>query len=145
MADHVAIMRPSWRLIPKILAGEKTVESRWYQTRRAPWGQIAAGDTVFFKDSGKPVTAQAHVAKVLQLEIRSLADARRIVREHGDAIQIVEPDPAKWGRLPRYCILIFLSGARPVRPFAIDKRGFGSAAAWLTVSSVARIRRAAGK
>jgi ASC-1-like (ASCH) protein len=133
-------MKPSWRLIPKILSGEKTVESRWYQTRRAPWGRIKPGDTVFFKDSGAPVTASARVARVLQLEIKNLADARRIVREHGRGIQIVNPDPKTWGRLPRYCVLIFLANPAPVRPFRIDKRGFGSAAAWLTVTNVARVR-----
>lgn len=133
-------MRPAWRLIPKILAGEKTVESRWYQTRRGPWDGIAAGDAVFFKDSGKPVTARARVARVLQLEIKNVADARRIVREHGRAIQIVNPDPKRWGRLPRYCVLVFLADPKPVAPFRIDKRGFGSAAAWLTVRNVAIFR-----
>jgi len=43
--DHVAIMTPSWKLIPKILDGKKTIESCWYQTRRAPWGKIAIGDS----------------------------------------------------------------------------------------------------
>lgn len=141
MADHVAIMRPSWRLIPEILAGRKTIESRWYQTRRAPWGQIATGDTVYFKDSGKPVTAAARVAAVRQLEVKSLSDARRAVLEYGARIRIVERDPKKWPRLPRYCILIFLEDARAVRPFNVDKRGFGSAAAWLAVGRVARVRR----
>jgi ASC-1-like (ASCH) protein len=140
MAHHVAIMRPSWRLIPKILSGEKTIESRWYQTRRAPWDGIEKGDTVFFKDSGRPVTARAEVAKVLQFEIKNLADARRVVRGHGRAIQIVNPDPKKWGRLPRYCVLIFLARPRAVSPFRIDKRGFGSAAAWLTVKNVSSVR-----
>lgn len=93
-------MRPSWQLIPKILAGEKTVESRWYLARRAPWDGIAAGDAVFFKDSGRPVTARARVAKVLQFEIKGLADARAIVREHGRAIRIVEPDPNEVGSPP---------------------------------------------
>lgn len=49
---HIAIMNGPWNLIPKILSGEKTIESRWYRTRRAPWGGIRAGDTVYFKDSG---------------------------------------------------------------------------------------------
>ena len=140
MADHVAIMRPSWRLIPEILAERKTVESRWYQTRRAPWNQIRAGDTVYFKDSGAPVTAKAHVAGVLQFEMENLAAARRIVREYGERIRLPERDPKKWPRLPRYCILIFLADPKPVHPFAIDKRGFGSAAAWLTVPRIVAIR-----
>lgn len=56
---HVAIMKPSWKLIPKILSGEKTIESRWYQTRRAPWNGIAAGDVVYFKDSGEARDGQS--------------------------------------------------------------------------------------
>lgn len=65
---HIAYMKKSWDMIPKILTGEKTIESRWYQTKRAPWGKIAAGETVYFKNSGEPVTAKATVAKVLQFK-----------------------------------------------------------------------------
>ncbi|MEI7477466.1 MAG: hypothetical protein WCJ81_02865 [bacterium] len=40
--DHVAIMKKSRKLIPKIVSGEKTIESRWYQTKRAPWNTVHA-------------------------------------------------------------------------------------------------------
>ena len=53
--DHVAIMNKSWGLIPKILSGSKTIESRWYKTKRTPWDKIAKGDTVYFKNSGEQV------------------------------------------------------------------------------------------
>lgn len=66
--DHVAIMKKSWGFLPVILSGEKTIESRWYLNRAVPWGRINAGDRVYFKDSGQPVSAVAHVAKVLQFE-----------------------------------------------------------------------------
>jgi len=29
--QHIAIMKKSWRLTEKILAGEKTLETRWYK------------------------------------------------------------------------------------------------------------------
>jgi len=41
--DHVAIMKRSWGLIPKILSGEKTIESRWYKKRIPPWNRISKG------------------------------------------------------------------------------------------------------
>jgi ASC-1-like (ASCH) protein len=130
---HVAIMKKSWNMVPKILSGEKTIESRWYQARRAPWGNIAKGDTVFFKNSGELVTAQATVSKVLQFEIKDLDEARKIVQKYGTQICLVNTDPAKWERLPKYCVLVFLEKPKVVKvPFSIDKKGFGSAAAWLT-------------
>lgn len=139
---HVAIMKPSWKLIPKILSGEKTIESRWYQTRRAPWNGIQTGDTVYFKDSGKPVSARARVSRVIQLEINTLGDAQAIVKKYGKGICIVNKDPATWGTLPKYCILIYIESPKVLRkPFDIDKRGFGSAAAWLSVKNIADMRK----
>ena len=138
--DHVAIMTPSWKLIPKILSGEKSIESRWYQTRRAPWNTVSIGDKVFFKDSGKPITASAIVSRAWQFEIRSMEDAEKIVAEFGQRICIINPDVKTWGKVPKYCILIELKAPKPIPPFAIDKRGFGAGVAWISVDSIETIR-----
>ncbi len=138
--DHVAIMMPSWKLIPKILSGEKTIESRWYQTRRAPWDRVFVGDRVFFKDSGKPVTAQASVSNVWQFEMHALHDAKKIVDEFGRRIALINPDVSTWKRLPKYCVLIELTCPVSCTPFYIEKRGFGSGAAWIAVDSIDRLR-----
>lgn len=138
---HVAIMKKSWKLIPKILSGEKTIESRWYQTRRAPWGKIQAGDKIFFKNAGEPVSARATVAKVLQYELTSVDDAIAIVQKYGKRICIVNRDPATWKPFPRYCILLFLADPTAVPPFEIEKKGFGMASAWLTVGNIHALRR----
>src|SRR3989344_5229083 len=66
--NHVAIMNKSWGLLPKILSGEKTIESRFYKNRVAPWGKIKAGETVYFKNSGEPVTLRTKVEKIIQYE-----------------------------------------------------------------------------
>ena len=138
---HLAIMNKSWKLIPKILSSQKTIESRWYQTRRAPWNTIKAGDTVYFKNSGEPVTAQADVSKVLQFELKTEADARKIVREYGKEICIVNPNPKTWGKLPRYCILIFLKNPKPiVKPFNVDKTGYGAGVVWITLKNIMKIK-----
>lgn len=137
---HVAIMRPDWKLIPKILSGEKVIESRWYQTRRTPWDRIHAGDTVYFKDSGNPVTARAEVVEVLQFELNGIEDANKIVQEYGDEICLVNRNPATWGKVPRYCILIRLKNPRKIEPpFQINKKGFGSGGAWITVSDIGKV------
>ena len=63
--EHIAIMKKSWKLTEKILTGEKKIESRWYKAKYAPWGRIKAGEVVYFKDSGEPVTIKTEVARVV--------------------------------------------------------------------------------
>jgi hypothetical protein len=141
---HVAIMETSRKLIPRILAGEKTIESRWYKRRVAPWDRIKAGDTVWFKDSGEPVTAVAEVRKVLQLDNPPDDVLARVLLRHGGSPGVCFKHPRKmigWCRERRYAILIFLKNPRAVEPFRIDKTGFGSASAWLTVEDIATLRR----
>lgn len=137
---HVAIMEPRWRLVPKILSGEKTIESRWYRTRRAPWGVIAADDTVWFKDAAGPVTARARVTEVTQFTFAGVADVQAVLERFWKEIGFTTADVSRFAVLPKYAVLIRLADPQPVRPFAIDKRGFGNAAAWLTLPDIARIR-----
>jgi len=54
--DHIAIMKKSWGLTEKILSRRKIIESRWYSAMRKPWNKIKEGKTVYFKNSGEPVT-----------------------------------------------------------------------------------------
>ncbi len=139
--DHVAIMKKSWGLIPKILSGKKTIESRWYQTRRAPWGKATIGDTIFFKNSGELVTAQATISRVMQFELAGLSDMARIIDKYGEKIGLVNKNPATWGKTPKYCVLLWLKDPKSIKkPFGIRKAGFGSAAAWLTLKNINKIR-----
>lgn len=139
--DHAAIMKKSWGLIPKILSGEKTIESRWYQTKRVPWGKISPGDTVYFKNSSEPVTVSAKVSKVEQFEIMNLLEIKTILQKYGKGIQLINAEPETWPKLPRYCILIFLEDACKIQPFNIDKTGFGVPTAWITVNNIEAIKK----
>jgi hypothetical protein len=139
--DHVAIMKKSWGLIPKILSGEKSIESRWYQTRRAPWNKIQKGETVYFKNSGESISAKANVLEVMQFEIGSMHDLRGLVDKYADPICMINRNPDTWKPMPNYCILIRLENPKQLTPFNIDKTGYGSAAAWLCVEDIKRIAK----
>jgi ASC-1-like (ASCH) protein len=140
--DHLAIMNKSWKLIPKIISGEKSIESRWYQMRCAPWNKISKGDRIFFKNSGEAVTAAAAVSKVKKFTIVNLKEAKDIIKKYGREICLVNDDPSTWKRLPKYCVLIWLIKPELLKePFLIDKTGFGSAAAWLSVKNISQIKR----
>ena len=139
--DHVAILNPSWKLLPKIISGEKKVESRWYKARFAPWDKIRAGEMVYFKNSGQPVTAKAEVEQVLQFSDLTPKKVRGILEKYGAKIAVSNMErPYQWAKDKRYCVLVFLKNAREVPPFKINKSGFGNMAAWMCVDKITDVR-----
>ncbi len=137
--DHVAIMKLSWHLLPKILSGEKTLESRWYNTKHAPWDRIQPGETVYFKDSGKPVTIKATVQRVLQFDELTPEKVQELLAKHEKDAGIPQEKRAlfyDFFKNKKYCILVFLKNPHAIQPFYINKKGFGMMSAWITVDSI---------
>ena len=146
--DHVAIMKKSWGLTGKILTGEKTVESRWYKTKHSPWDRIKPGDTVYFKDSGEPVSIKAKVTKVLQLDNLIPEKTKEILSKYGKAdlgTSDIMPEIKRYVSGKKYCILVFFNNVEKIKPFNIDKTGFGSMSAWITVDKVEKIIKPKGQ
>ena len=132
MAEHLAILRKDWKLLDKILTGKKTIESRWYLTKRAPWNRLKEGETVYFKNSGEPVTTKAIIKKVMQFEINP-EKAKEILESYGKEIGLDNiTESYKRNKDKKYCILIFLKDAQIVEPFKIDKTGYGLMSAWIS-------------
>lgn len=142
---HLAILNPSWKLLDKIINRQKTIESRRYKTRRDPWNKIQAGDTVFFKDAGKPVTLKAQVSKVIQYD--HLTDPQRadIVEQYGGIGKIcfkgIPQDVVERTKEKTYCILVFLDHPESIKPFEIDKTWYGNACAWICIDDIEKIRK----
>ncbi len=126
-------------MIPKILAGEKTIESRWSKTKRAPWNKVRIGETIYFKNSGEPVTAMARVAKVFQFADLTPQKVKEVLEKFGPEIG-VDNSFYKTVRDKKYCLLIFLERPRRVPPFSVSKAGFGQMAAWLTGPTLSPFR-----
>lgn len=142
---HVAIMKKSWGFLDKIYSGDKMIESRWYMTRRAPWGMVSVGDTIYFKNSGELITLKAKVKKVLAFSDLSPKKVKEVLYKYAKADGISPEDQLKFFKLfkdKRYCLLIFLSNIKKVKPFDIDKSGFGAMTAWITLSSIRSIKKA---
>lgn len=136
-------MKKGWGLIPKILNGEKVVESRWYLHRVLPWGKIRPGDRVYFKNGGEPVVAAATVLKVLQFEGLGQKRVKELLQEFGKEDGIEDKDiPAFFERFKdkKYCLFIYLKEVRAVKPFNVSKKGFGAMAAWMTIPRISQIR-----
>lgn len=142
--EHLAIMKKSWRLVEKILNGQKKIESRWYSVKCKPWDKIRKGETIYFKDSGGPVRAKAKVDKVMQFTNLTSNGVKEILGRHGKDIGIEKDKIPKFSRKfkdKKYCILIFLKNPSEIKPFNIDKTGFGVMSAWLTVDKILKLKK----
>ena len=137
--EHVAILAKKRKLLGRILSGEKTIESRWYVARRAPWKSIAPNEVIYFKESGDPVVAKALAEKVLFIELTPEV-VEDLLEKYGKRICMTSSAYDKL-KDKRYCVLIFLKDVKRIPPFEIDKSGFGNMAAWITTKSVTSLRK----
>ena len=136
-------MKKSWGLTQKILTGQKKIESRWYKVKYAPWNRIKPGEIVYFKDSGNPITIKAEVEKVIQFSDLNPNKVKEILCQYSqsdglDAHKI--PYFFELFKNKKYCMLIFLKNPKKIKPFDIDKSGFGAMSAWISVDDVNKIR-----
>ncbi len=138
MTDHVAIMSKKPPFLKWILDGSKKVESRWYKTKRTPYGRIKENDIIYFKNSGERITVKATVEKVLFFADLTQEKIKKIIKDYGDDIKLQNKDATTY--TAKYCILLFLKDVQEITPFKIDKTGFGSGAAWLTMQNINTIK-----
>ena len=142
--EHIAIMKKSWGLTKKILTGEKTAESRWYKSKYAPWDKIKPGDTVYFNDSGEPISVRAEVVRVLQFDNLTAGKTEQILSEYGEAdlgTSHIMPEIKEYVTGKNYCILVFFNNVVKIEPFDIDKSGFGAMSAWISVDNINQLKR----
>lgn len=141
--DHLAIMRKSWGLTEKILRGEKTIESRWYNNKSSPFDKIKVGDIVYFKDAGEPVKIKAVVSDVRQFSGLTPEKVHDILEKYGESDGIVKQKTDYFFEAfknKKYCILIFLKNPVAIRPFKINKKGYGSTSAWICINKIDDIK-----
>ncbi|TRZ64927.1 MAG: hypothetical protein D4Q79_00400 [Spirochaetia bacterium] len=142
--EHLAIMRKSWGLTEKILDGRKKIESRWYLLKYKPWDNIKEKETIYFKNSGESVRIKAEVSKVIQFTDLTPKKVKKILDKYGKDDGIEKGKISEFFKRfkdKKYCILIFLKDPQEIKPFEIDKAGFGAMSAWITVDNIAKIRK----
>jgi ASC-1-like (ASCH) protein len=142
--EHLAIMKKSWGLTNKILNGQKKIESRWYSIKYKPWDCIKAGEVVYFKDSGDLVRIRAEVSKVVQFAGLTINKVKEILNKYGKDDGIEKERISEFFERfkdKKYCILVFLKNPQKIKPFDINKTGFGAMSAWITVDKISKIKK----
>lgn len=119
MNYHLVILKKPY--LDSILAGQKTIESRFTRTKRPPFGQVASGDMLFLKESCGPVVATATAEAVKYLENLCPMRINKIRQQYNDKILA---DNQYWLDKAgcRFGILIWLQNVQPTSPVRIDKK-----------------------
>ena len=127
--SHLVVLKRPY--LGAILAGRKTVESRFMKTERAPFGKIATGDRLFFKASSGPVCATGRAGKVMDFENLTPKRIERIKRTYNDRIvgseeYWAEKSGSKCG------VLVWLEDVKAIEPVRIDKKDWR---AWVVLTA----------
>ncbi len=128
--EHVAIVHP-W-VAEAILAGTKTIESRFSRDKRPPFGRIARGEDLYFRVAGGGYAVRASIKKVQCLENLTPTLVAEIENEYRDAIG---GDDAYWqaARQARCATLVHLGRCEAVCEGPSLDRQRGDRRAWFVL------------
>lgn len=139
--EHLAILNKKWKLLTKILSGEKTIESRWgNKYKKTLYNKIKKNDIIYFKESGKPVTVKAIVKKVLFFNNLNKNKIKQILQNYGKQICIPNFYIAEVFR-KNFCVLIFLKDVHKIKPFNINKKGYGIMTSWICIDGINKLKK----
>ncbi|UCD52032.1 MAG: ASCH domain-containing protein [Phycisphaerales bacterium] len=128
MNHHLVILKKPY--LDLILSGEKTIESRLTKGKTAAFGRVQAGDKLFLKASGGPVSATATVADVKYYPNLTRPQIVEIKQQYGP--QIGGSDAVWETLMDRTCgFLVWLGDVRPIAPVRIDKKDWR---AWVVLT-----------
>lgn len=116
---HLAVMHEPY--LSYVLAGRKSIESRFSRHRVAPFDQVGVGDLLLLKSQSGPITGVATVSHVDSYILDPATWAS--IRERFSAALCAEDDTF-WieRREARFATLMRLASARPIEPMPVEKR-----------------------
>ena len=139
--EHLAIMKKSLWYLEKIVFWDKTIETRWYRTKRSPWNKIKKWENIYFKNTWEFVTLKAKVKEVIQFENLDTKKIKSILNEYWEKIWIDDNEIFFENiKDKKYCILIFLEDIQKIESFNIDKKWFWLMSAWVSIEDIDLIK-----
>ena len=103
---HLAIFKGSGGDL--ILAGKKTIESRFSRRKSPPFGVISSGDLVYIKPTGKEIIGEFRVQKVLFFDGLENSDLEDFKKRYGKELAVDDEDYWKGKIDSKYLSLIFI-------------------------------------
>jgi hypothetical protein len=117
---HLAILQQPY--LDRIVAGTKTIESRFNAKRAAPYGKVALGDLVLLKESGQPVSYYFFAGEVHTFDLNEIP-LDTVRHRYSDAIYTKDPEQFWQAKSSsRFCTLVTVDQRGPLLPLAVDKK-----------------------
>jgi hypothetical protein len=116
---HLAVMREPY--LSYVLAGRKSMESRFARVQAPPYGRVGAGDLLFLKEVGGPVTALTVVAAA-DFYVLDPPSFERLRDRFAAALCADDPEFWEERRHARFASLMRLGQVLPIEPLAVGKR-----------------------
>ena len=126
--SHLVILNKFY--LDAILAGRKTLESRFMKNKRSVLGQVQPGDKLFLKLSSGPVCAVASVRAVWCFEDLTPQKIAQLRRRYN---KLILGSDRYWRDKAdcKYGLLVRLDGVRAIKPVRINKKDWR---AWVVLT-----------
>lgn len=124
--------------LEKILTGNRSIETVFTRSEKAPYKKVEENDTIYFKLRDGYTVAKATVTKVENYNKLTPEKATELIKEHEEEIA---PENRMYERdiYFNYATLIWLENLFEVKPFRI-KRNTEEFTKWTTVDDINNIR-----
>lgn len=116
---HVAVVADPY--LSAMIAGRKTIESRWSKKRTMPFGQVSRGDVLLLKEVSGPIRAVATVERVASFGPLPPGRAFQIMDQHRDGLAL-EDGFRERKRDDPFGTLMFLGEVRTLQPLTLVKQ-----------------------
>ncbi|MDB5083011.1 MAG: hypothetical protein JWP00_4935 [Chloroflexi bacterium] len=136
MTNHIAILSHK-SVLDKILSGDKTIESRFSRVKSVPFGQIFAGDLVYFKLSGGPVLGRARISRVEEYDNLSPRQIEELAQRYQLQLALSVDFLARKME-SKFASLLFLEEVEPCEPWNYKQEGRSG---WIVLSGNAVIEQ----
>ena len=124
--------------LEKILTGNRSIETVFTRSEKAPYNTVQENDTIYFKLRDGYAVAKATVKKVEKFDELTPEKATEIIKEHEEEIS---PENRMFERdiYFNFATLIWLDNLFEIKPFRV-KRNNGEFSKWTTVNDINTIR-----
>lgn len=118
---HLAVF--SEPILSELLAGRKTVESRFSTNKVGPFGKIQAGDIILVKKSGGPVVGAFLAGTITSFSNLTPSKMRAIRSEYSTRLGLPEKSKFWSEKLDaKYGTLISIKKFKQLSPYPIEKK-----------------------
>ena len=126
---HLAILKPKYYNM--ILNGSKPIESRFSFNKIAPYKKVCVGDTLYLKQTGKPVDVKCEVERVEFFELTP-AIVEDIRLNYGRLIGTDNVKDWESTKQKKYGTLVWVKNVKKIKPIVVPR---SNGAAWFVLEN----------